>query len=127
MLIGIERLLEDLRALSFTVDGPITSDAKQWAILRKFAIASGRFAGQTVDIAIQAPPDYPSTAPRGFYVSPQIAPMNQLKIHDRKQECAGLGGDWQYWSRPIPDGTWEPSRGGKRLLSHWNNVFDHYK
>ena len=127
MQVGIDRLIADLAAAGCSVDGPKESDGKHWALVCGFSIPSGRFAGQRITIAIPAAPDYPSTPPPGLYVSPRVAPMDVQSVHNRDGECSGLGGgEWQYWSRPVPQGTWEPARGGKRLIAHWNAVFERY-
>ena len=50
-MIGLERFVEDLRALGWTVDGPLQSGGQQWAIVRGFFVPAGRYYGQLVDLA----------------------------------------------------------------------------
>jgi hypothetical protein len=126
MKTGIERYIDDMRGQRLAVDGPMDSGQKVWAIVRGFVVRVGRFAHTVVDIAVPPPLDYPSTPPGGLYVSPCIAPLSVQQVLDRSQETGQLPGCWQYWSRPIPPGTWTPDRGGKRLVAHWNSVFANY-
>lgn len=125
MSIGVDRLIEDLRALGHTVEGPLSSNGCQWLVINGYTIATGRFVGRVVRLAVPVQPDYPATPPSGLYISPRLVPpaeMDRLKVHDRSSETAGLGGDWEYWSRPIQEGTWRPNNGAHRLIAHWNTV-----
>lgn len=124
-MIGPERLVADFRAMGFNVDGPIESGGQRWAIVHGYRVPAGRFGGQVIDVAIPAPIDYPAIPPGGLYVSPFLVPeseMGGLSVHDRPGETAALPGRWQYWSRPIPPGTWRSLAGAKRLITHWNAV-----
>lgn len=107
------------------MDGPLESGGQSWAIVRGFHVPAGPFSGKMIDVAIPAPADFPATPPGGLYVSPLLVPssdMGRLNVHDRAAETAGLPGSWQYWSRPVPPGTWQPSRAARRLINHWNAV-----
>lgn len=125
MTIGVNRLIEDLRAVGHTVEGPLSSNKCQWLVISGYTIATGRFVGQVVRLAVPVQPDYPATPPGGLYISPAIVPVEEMgsrNVHDRSNETVGLGGVWQYWSRPIPPGTWRPDNGARRLIAHWNAV-----
>jgi len=125
-MIGYERFIADFRVLGYEVEGPLDSGQYKWAIINAFPIVGGRFACNTVRVAIPVPGDYPTTPPGGLYVSPCIVPgeqMQRLNVHDRQNETAQLPGQWQYWSRPIPQGTWPGPHAAKRLVAHWNAVF----
>lgn len=125
MTIGVDRLLAELRSVGQAVDGPIASNGWRWVLIGKFEVIGGRFTGQIVQVAVPVPDDFPATPPGGFYVSPKIVPADQmaaLNVHDRSNETAGIPGDWQYWSRPIPPGTWKPTNPSRRLITHWNAV-----
>ena len=128
-MIGVDRLIEDLRALGHTATGPFPSkNGWLWVIVEGYIIAIGRFADQAVRLAVPVAPDYPATPPGGLYISPRLiapAEMGGLNIQDRSAETEGLAGDWQYWSRPIPPGTWRPDNGARRLVAHWNGVMSH--
>lgn len=124
-MIGFDRFVDDFRSLGWTVDGPFESGGHHWAILRRFHVPAGRYMGQIIDVAIPAPGDFPATPPGGLYVSPLLVPANEmagLSVHDRAAETAGIPGSWQYWSRPVPPGTWQPTRAARRLINHWNAV-----
>ncbi|HEX8520903.1 MAG TPA: E2/UBC family protein [Tepidisphaeraceae bacterium] len=124
MDIGVERLIADLQAVGFTVEGPVESGKRKWAIVKKYLITAGPFRGRVVDLAIPAPPDYPATPPGGIYISPQIARLGHLNVHDRSNETKDLPGEWQYWSRPAA--KWDASKGGKCLQAHWVAIFSNY-
>ena len=130
MKIGVNRLIEDMRAIGHAATGPFASNGWEWLIIENYVIMVGRFAGQVVRLAIPVSADYPATPPGGLYISPCIVPtteMGGLNIHNRANETAGLAGEWQYWSRPIPPGTWRPDNGARRLIAHWNTVMANVK
>ena len=123
MLLGVERLMVDLRTVGQTVEGPFDSGNLRWLIVRSYPIPTGRFAGQVVNVAVPVPGDYPQTPPGGLYVNARLVPqaeMAGLHVHDRP-ETAQLPGEWQYWSRPIQEG-WPGTNGAKRIITHWNGV-----
>jgi hypothetical protein len=124
-MLGIHRLLVDLKGIRRDVDGPLLSNNWQWLIVNKYDVFGGRFDGLVIRIAVPVLDDFPSTPPGGFYVSPKIVPaalMGALNVHDRQSETEKLPGEWQYWSRPIQPGTWQPANGARRLVAHWNTV-----
>lgn len=128
-MVGVNKLKDDLCAIGHAVTGPVTSkNGWSWAIIEDYTILTGRFGGQVVRLAVPVAPDYPATPPGGLYISPRLiapAEMAGLNIHERTAETEGLAGDWQYWSRPIPSGTWRPANGARRLVAHWNQVMAH--
>jgi len=124
-LLGVERLKTELEAIGVSTEGPISSGGFEWLIVRNFNSPGGRFLGTPLSIAVAVPADFPQTPPGGLYVSPQLIPdaeMGGLNIQHRPKETGNLPGDWQYWSRPIPPGTWTPNNSGRRLIAHWNAV-----
>ncbi len=128
MLLGVERLIADLRAVSQIVEGPFDSGGLRWLIVPAYPIPGGRFFGGVVRVGIAVPNDYPETPPGGLYVSPKIVPVSDmagLNIHDRA-ETAQLPGEWQYWSRPIKEG-WPGENGARRIIKHWNAVMSNVK
>lgn len=68
----------------------------------RYEIPVGRFSGQIVEIALDAP-NFPLIPPSGPYIKPFILPINAnggqhplCGIHDRSIPTA----EFQYWSRP---------------------------
>lgn len=130
MTIGVDRLIADLRGLGHAAEGPFESNKWQWLVIQGYTIAAGRFAGEVVRLAVPVPSEFPAVPPGGLYISPKLVPdaeMGGLNIHDRSGETKELGGEWQYWSRPIAEGTWRPGLGAKRLVAHWNTVMSNVK
>ena len=124
MVMGIERFLADLKANGQIVEGPLNSGGLKWLII-PYTIPGGRFGGQSVRIAVPIADDYPQTPPGGLYVSPKLVHSNEmakLNVLDRTHETGQLPGEWQYWSRPVPQGTWKANNGTSRLRVHWNTV-----
>lgn len=97
-MIGVHRLIDDLRAIGLAVEGPLGSNGLEWLIVNSVEVFGGRFDGATIRIAVPVPGDFPATPPGGLYVSPKIVPaalMSGLGVHDRNNETAGLLGEWQ--------------------------------
>jgi hypothetical protein len=77
----------------------------------EYEVPVGCFAGETVMLGFQVPPDFPMTAPSGPHTSPCLRPSDQPGEHpnggrhtSHAQPFANaLGGSWQYWSRPCND------------------------
>ncbi len=125
-LLGVDRLLADLKAAHQAVEGPFESGKLRWLIVPAYVIPAGRYAGKVVKVAIAVPDDYPQTTPGGLYVSPRIVAdgeMGGLNIHNRN-ETDQLAGQWQYWSRPIKE-RWSENGGARQLVKHWNSVMAH--
>jgi len=123
VLLGVERLIADLRAIHQVVEGPFDSGGLRWLIVPEYPIPAGRFGGLVVKVAIAVPPDYPETPPGGLYVSPKLIPQAEMagrNIHDRP-ETSNLPGEWQYWSRPIKE-DWPGQCGERRIIRHWSSV-----
>lgn len=80
-------------------------------VIIDYPIEVGKYAGTTVRLGFQVPPDFPLSPPGGPHVSPRIHPFNQPGGHPHgavhhehaKPFEAGAGGEWQYWSRPFPN------------------------
>lgn len=116
--------MKELAAIGWKVEGPLESGGFKWLLVPTYTIPGGSYSGQVVRVAVPVADDYPQTPPGGLYVSRKLVPaekMSGLNIHDRA-ETSRLSGEWQYWSRPIPPGTWTPNKGAKRLVAHWNAV-----
>jgi hypothetical protein len=67
MTVGVNRLIDDLRAVGWKVTGPLfCSGNMDWVIADDFPIPAGRFAGMVVRVAVPVQPDYPATPPGGL-------------------------------------------------------------
>jgi len=98
MIIGNQEILNQLRSKGFNA----------WMhtnnfVCFKYKIPLGRFKGQEIEIALQAP-QFPNLPPSGPYIKPHLLPIKVDgdkhpfdRIHDWKKPTA----DFQYWSRPF--------------------------
>jgi hypothetical protein len=107
---GPSKLAEELQKRGYDVEV-----RGAFVILNNYEVLVGRFAGQTIKLAFQTPPDYDITPPGGFHTSPQIVPPGTNNVNPSE-----LGPDFCYWSRPIHE--WARARGVARLLSNVNAV-----
>ncbi|MBY5551304.1 hypothetical protein HFO61_31700 [Rhizobium leguminosarum] len=77
-------------------------------VIFDYTVQSGPYAGQTFKLGLIVPPDFPLTWPSGIHLSPELHPLNPSGEHPKgcihkehaKPFQDGLGGQWQYWSRP---------------------------
>lgn len=123
-LFGPDRLIKDLQEAGLSVSGPASSGGYDFVVVQNYSINKGRFSGEVIDIALQAPSDYPITAPSGLFVSKKLIPAGLLNVHDWSHMTNSLpSADWLYWSRPLPANMWKQSQGGTLLKAHWNRVF----
>lgn len=90
----------------------------------KYKIPHGRFKGQEIEIALQAP-QFPNLPPSGPYIKPHLLPISGGGgshpfggIHDRKKPTA----DFQYWSRPFRG--WTSGMSISDYLGFLNTLFD---
>ena len=123
--LGVKRLKGEFEALGIACEGPLNSGGLEWLLLRNYPVPGGRCVGQVLHLAVAVPADFPQTPPGGLYISPKLIPdpeMPGLNIQHRPAETGELPGEWQYWSRPVPPGTWTPANAARRLLTHWNAV-----
>jgi hypothetical protein len=92
-----------------------------------YEVEIGPLTGRVVQLALQAPGDWPLTPPSGPRVSPRILPINpdaQLGhplggVH----EAPELGPDWEYWSRPCNHWA-ETDRSAGTYMCHIRHLFD---
>ncbi len=108
MRTGAELFIEGLRDLGHS---PVTLPGKPDHVVIDYEVESGRFAGKTVRHGFIVPPDFSVIPPTGVHVSPHIYRISPNGAHPkggihRDQAMPfqqALGGEWQYWSRPIQD------------------------
>jgi len=110
MRTGAEVFIEGLRELGYN---PEALPNKPDHVVIDYEVESGKFAGKKLRQGFVVPADFPLTTPSGPHLSEQIHPVKSGGEHPtggvhRDQASPfqqALGGDWQYWSRPIPDWT----------------------
>jgi len=120
--------MDGLRSLGFQ---PVTLPDRSDCVVFDYVVESSKFAGRTVRLGFIVPPDFPNTPPTGPHVSPHIHPLCQSGAHPTggiHQEHAvpfvtGVGGEWQYWSRPFP-GWAEERKTVAVYLSHIWRLWD---
>jgi hypothetical protein len=95
-------------------------------IVFDYSITEGKFAGQTVKLGLEIPPDWSLNPPGGLHVLPKILPINPNATGhpERVVESPNFGPEWEYWSRPYPPGEWPKSkRTVKDYLRHIRHLF----
>ncbi len=91
----------------------------------KFKVPHGRFRGQEIEIALEAP-QFPLNPPSGPYIKPHLMPFTggggvhpTGGIHQRNLPTE----EWQYWSRPFSN--WNNSeKNAKEYLAFIRTLFD---
>ena len=88
----------------------------------EYVVQGGRFAGQTIKLGFEVPPDFPRTPPSGPHVSPRLLPINPGANHPDRAAESPFGPDWEYWSRPYR-GKWRGREGVSEYLAHIDHLF----
>ena len=116
---GIIQLKQELDELGYEVN-TVAHDAVSFS----FTVPLGRFKGETLEIAVQAP-QFPNVPPPGILINKQLLPLQKGGTHP----SGGIhirqhgGRQWQYWSRPFRD--WAQSdRTAKTYLAFIRTLFD---
>lgn len=120
---GISEFVAQLENLGYK---PSTSENKA---VFDYNVIAGRFKGEGIRIGLEIPQDFPLTPPSGPHISPQLLPINagasshpDKVLPDQNNFTGEFGGEWEYWSRPIP--SWQNSdRTVKAYLRHIHNLF----
>ena len=92
-----------------------------------FVIPVGKFLGQTIKLGFEVPGDFPAVPPAGPHISPRLLPLNtQSKVHPSGGvHESKFGPDWEYWSRPFPDGEWNKTeKTAKVYMAHIRKLFE---
>lgn len=103
---GAVAFAEGLRAMGYD---PQPLPGRPDYLVFDYPVEVGRCAGQKVRLGIVVPSDFPNTPPSGPHVSPHIQsihpsndrPHPQGGVHASNEFQQAVGGQWQYWSRPI--------------------------
>lgn len=120
-MIGIERLLHDLREQGYEQVHALTDGQGQaYAVLPNFEIPAGTFAGRVIDLAIPAPADYPRALHSSIHLraTPHLVPFGGNG--SRNVINSNLGADWQYWSYQFFN---RPANPTAELMTQINAVF----
>ena len=91
----------------------------------RFLVPHGRFRGQTIEIALQAP-NFPEIPPSGPHIKPHLLPISGGGgvhplggVHARNQPSA----DFQYWSRPF-NGWKNSQKNAAEYIAFLRTLFD---
>ena len=119
---GPARLIDDLRVLGYDVQEVTTSGGDKFAVVASFKIPGGRFVDRSVDLGIQATPDFPRTVASAIHVRavPQLYEMSDSLPNVRNIQASALGSEWRYWSHNF---GWQGERTARRLISQINGIF----
>ena len=111
---GPAALQAGLRAVGYEPRQVATAENGEFTVF-DYDVEVGSRAGQSVQIGLQAPPDFPVTPPSGPHVSPRLNHPGG-NVHP-----SPLGERWEYWSRPAPNWAADPSVDG--YLRHVRTLF----
>lgn len=92
-----------------------------------YTILVGSRAGESIDLALAVPGDFPLQSPSGPHVRPHLLPFNGTSdphpvggVHAARD---GVPAEWQYWSRPYPE--WATSdRSARAYMGHIHHLFE---
>ncbi len=124
-LFGIEKLIYDLTELGFSNVQHIRDlQSNSFALVEKFEVPIGRFAGRIVDLAIPAPNDYGRVVGSAIHLrsTPHLLEKRDSIPNVKNITDSSLGADWRYWSHRFEFNTNEPT---KHLMLQINGVLRH--
>lgn len=119
---GLARLLRDLEALGYHVGERRAPDGTPFAVISNFVVPCGRFVDRTIDLALQATPDFPRTVASAIHIrsNPQLFDAGDSVPNVRNITTSILGHEWRYWSYNF---GWNEERSARRLMSQVNRIF----
>ena len=120
---GAERLVSDLLELGFNAEIVDDKEGNKYAVIHKYGVELGRFAGRIVDLGIMATPDYPRSVASAIHVKsePQLFEKSDSLANVRNIIDSNLGTEWRYWSHNF---NWITERNTRRLISQINTIFN---
>ena len=120
-MIGIEKLVTDLKQLNHDVISQLTVEGIDYVIIKDYVIPSGTFAERVIDLAIPAPADSPRSFPSSIQIkaAPHLTKLEHIS-GVRNVIASPLGIEWQYWSYQFRASTDNPS---STLIGQINAVF----
>jgi hypothetical protein len=123
-MVGKELFIEGLRQ-----HGYAPNDLGENRVAFAYAINAGRFAGQTVTVGIEVPPDFSVICPSGPHISPRLIPQNSGGAGNDRSADSPFDKpgetEWQYLSRPFVDaaaGWSRTTRDVKAYLRHVKRI-----
>ncbi len=125
MLIGIERMIQDLTDLNHkNVTQRKGTDNITYAVIPEFTVPAGSFEGRIISLGIPVPTDYPRSSGRSIHVKadPVLFPLGNVPLI-RNVVGSVLGSEWQYWSFEF---ILLPANPTTDLMSKINAIFRKY-
>ena len=123
---GPDRFLNELRNLGYPTERVTANDGSIFAVLPKFEISVGKFAGKIIDLALQTTPDYPNSVHSSIHVKaePQLYEPKDNIQNIRNVQPSALGAEWRYWSKNF---NWniESEKTARRLMAKITTIFEH--
>ena len=121
---GVAVFIEGLRGLGYE---PVSLGARPDHVTIDYLVESGKFAGTNLKLGFVVPADFPVNPPTGIHISKIIHPVQSGGTHptggihrDQARPFQdGLGGEWQYWSRPPAE--WAASK--KTVAAYMSHVW----
>jgi hypothetical protein len=119
---GRELFIEGLKQLDL-----VPEERGDKGVVFSYTIKAGRFAGQTVTVGIEVPPDFNVVPPSGPHISPRLIPEKTdgagndraapSPAFDKPGETA-----WQYLSRPFVDGAAGWNRTTRDVKAYFHHI-----
>jgi hypothetical protein len=121
---GAERLVHDLHLFGFEEVEVVeaSNGKKRYAVIRNFEIVAGRFTDRIIDLAIDAPLNYPQGIGASIQVKADPQLINQIgrQSNGYNIQNSPLGSEWKYWSHNF---GWQPGSNISYLIAKINNIF----
>jgi hypothetical protein len=120
MIVGVERLVQDLKELGFDNVRKDQAAGVDYAVIPDFEIPAGSFSGRVIELAIPAPADYPRLPGASIHVKadPHLLPFGSTT--ERNIIESQRGAAWQYWSYSFRS---KPANPTGELISQINEIF----
>jgi hypothetical protein len=122
---GIDKLMSDLNALGYLdVEHIQDPQGNSFALLAKFHVNVGRFAGRIVELAIPAPNDYGRLVGSAIHLrsKPHLLDKRDSVPNVKNITDSALGPEWRYWSHRFEFFSEDPT---KHLMLQINGVLRH--
>jgi hypothetical protein len=118
---GPERLCADLRALGYDVELVLVG-GHAFAVIRNYEVTLGKFVGRTIELGLQATPDFPNTVAAAIHVRsvPHLYDLGDCVANVRNIQASAIGTEWRYWSYNF---GWGAEKTARRLMSQVNKIF----